>query len=788
MRVKSRAGLLLVLTLATPLVAADFTVTNTNSTGPGSLYQAITDANNTPGADRILFNISAAGVHKIDVSQNPLPTITESLTIDGYSQPGAKPNSLTSYTSGDNAVILIQIDGGAGGFAPAKNGFVFNRGSANGMANYTVSGLCLTGFFSSTNGSSSGVAITAGVVDSLVVTGNFIGILPDGETARANWVGVGHVTQLGGADPASRNIISGNTFGFTGELATGGGPAAAIIQGNYMGTNASGNKPVPNTGAAILLDSGPTSHCETAQFDLSNTVIGGTNPSVGNVISGNSSAITLGGVCSTAGAPIASTRVSGVRIQGNAIGVSSYDMYYWHDGVLHPVPNGSGITIVGSNNMITNNVIGFNDSGVVVLSGTGNQISANSIYLNRRLGIDLGGDGVTADDVNDADGGANNFQNFPIITSASTQELRSHGIPSGYVSTAGGTLQSVPNSTFRIELFANMSAAPSGYGEGQYFFGTTNVTTDANGNASFSITSSENGLAARAFSVTATDSSGSTSEFSPAFYPAAQLLNLSTRAAVGTGENVLIGGFIVAGTEDKKVLLRGLGPSLAQAGVDGVLADPTLEVRDASGALIAFDDNWSDTQSGEIDRTGLAPTNYAEAAILATLPAKPLSEGGAAYSGILAGKNSETGVGLLEIYDLGAGANSKLVNISTRGFVGGGENVLIGGLIPGPADNSAIRLLIRAIGPSLAAHGVNAPLQDPFLELRNANGSIVATNDNWSEASPNPSEISATGIAPTDTRESAILIALSPSSGYTAIVSGGNGDTGIALVEVYALN
>jgi len=157
--------------------AATFVVTNTNNSGPGSLYEAITAANNTLGADQIIFNVPGAGVHKIDVSQNPLPTIIESLIIDGYSQPGAKVNSLST---GDNAVILIQIDGGAGGLAPARNGFLFNPNGGNAPSNYTVRGLCLTGFFGTTNGSSSGTAITAGVVDSLVVTGNFIGILPDG--------------------------------------------------------------------------------------------------------------------------------------------------------------------------------------------------------------------------------------------------------------------------------------------------------------------------------------------------------------------------------------------------------------------------------------------------------------------------------------------------------------------------------------------------------------------------------------------------------------------------------
>jgi hypothetical protein len=778
---KSFLSVLLVVCAVRQASAADFTVTNTNSSGPGSLYQAITDANNTPGADRILFNIPGSGIHKIDVSQNPLPTIVESLTIDGYSQPGSKANSLSV---GDNAVILIQIDGGSGGATPAKNGFMFNPNSGK-ASNHIVDGLSLTGFFGSTNGSTYGIAITAGVVDSLVVTGNFIGILPDGETARGNWTGVGHVTQLGGTDPASRNIISGNTVGFTGELATGAGPAAAIVQGNYMGTNAGGTKAVPNTDAAISLDSGATMHCETAQFDLSNTIIGGGafgTVAGRNVISGNSAAITLGGVCSSPGVPTARTGVNGVQIQNNWIGGQSVDDIL---GTSRALPNGSSITIVaGSNNVITSNVIQFNGSGVIVASGTGNQILGNWIYLNQGLGIDLGGDGVTANDTNDVDSGPNNSQNFPLITSASISQADRQGFD--WRMATSGTLQSTPNATFRIEVFASVYAGPLGYGEGQINIGVANVMTDANGNASFSVSLVSGFPGYRVFSATATDASGNTSEFSPAFSPPG-LLNLSTRTAVGAGENVSIGGFIVAGTEDKKVLLRGLGPSLTQAGVNGVLADPTLELRDATGGLIAFNNNWKDSHETEISQTGLAPANEAEAAMLATLPAKPVSQGGAAYTAILAGNNGKTGIGLFEIYDLAAGANSKLANISTRGFVGAGEDVLIGGLIPGPASASGwIRVLIRGIGPSLAAHGVNAPLQNPFLELHNANGATILSNDNWSEAS-NASEISATGIAPTDSRESAILTSLFPSA-YTAIVRGANGATGVALVEVYALN
>src|SRR4051812_29327693 len=179
---------LLIICTVRQLAAADFTVTNVSSSGPGSLFQAITDANTAPGADRILFNIPGSGVQKIDVSQNPLPTVSESLTIDGYSQSGAKPNSLSN---GSNAVILIQIDGG-GNPAPPVNGLVL----LGATSDYLVRGLSLTGF-GTADTAGGGVAITAGQVRSAIVSGSFIGLLPDGETARGNSIGVGHVTQLG---------------------------------------------------------------------------------------------------------------------------------------------------------------------------------------------------------------------------------------------------------------------------------------------------------------------------------------------------------------------------------------------------------------------------------------------------------------------------------------------------------------------------------------------------------------------------------------------------------------
>jgi hypothetical protein len=263
------------------------------------------------------------------------------------------------------------------------------------------------------------------------------------------------------------------------------------------------------------------------------------------------------------------------------------------------------------------------------------------------------------------------------------------------------------------------------------------------------------------------------SNFGPVL-PPSQGLNISTRAQVGSGENVAIAGFIVTGTDPKKVIIRGIGPSLTGQGVPTPLADPALQLNDASHT-IATNDNWKDTQQTEIQNSGLAPGNESESAIIATL-------GPGNYTATLSGTNSSTGIGLIEVYDLNPAANSRLGNISTRGFVGTGDSVLIGGTIIGPSNGNSSPVLVRALGPSLGSQGVINPLPDPTLELHDANGAIFAFNDNWKDVQQ--SQIEATGLTPNDDNESAIFLALAPSN-WTAIVRGKNGTTGVALVEVY---
>jgi uncharacterized delta-60 repeat protein len=261
------------------------------------------------------------------------------------------------------------------------------------------------------------------------------------------------------------------------------------------------------------------------------------------------------------------------------------------------------------------------------------------------------------------------------------------------------------------------------------------------------------------------------------FDNAVSFQNLSARAHVFTGEQILIAGFIIEGSENKTLLLRGLGPSLGAFGVPAPLADPTLSLFDHTGALIAANDNWKSTQPAQIQATGLAPPNDLEAAILVTL-----SPG--AYTAFLQGKAMTTGIGLAEVYDVDPNANAQPTNLSGRAFVGAGNDVLIGGTIIGGNATSLLRVLVRALGPSLASAGVTTPLADPTLSLRDANGNVIANNDNWKDSQQ--ADIAATGKAPPNDHESAILALLAPGK-YTAIVAGKNGTTGVALVEFYSL-
>lgn len=783
----SRLLPLITLVLLAVRASADtFVVTNTNDSGSGSLRQAIIDANAHPngsGADRIHFNIPGTGVHTITVS-TALPAISDAVFIDGWSQPGFQTKPVIELTAVPNP-LPNQV---AGGLSLSSDLI-------------TVRGLIVNNF---------GTGIFLTQTHGSAIQGCYIGTDATGTVAKPNQTGISASGSshnlIGGSGPGAGNLISGNSLAglsltdiLDPKFFSSISPAFNIIQGNLIGTDATGSKALPNY---LGISFSPTYR---VAYDAQGNEIGGRYSSARNVISGNSAT----------GIRV-DDESKDLRIQGNLIGTAA-------NGVSPLGNDGSGMNFFNANGCIIGsegnanveaaNTIAFNGGGATNDFGrsginhrsnpshdANDRISANSIHENAKLGIDLEGDGVTLNDTGDSDDGANLRQNFPVITNA----FASNGQLIIY-----GSLNSTPSNSFTLEFFASPAADPSGYGQGQTFLGQANVVTDSSGNVVFNVTFPLPTNAA-VVSATAIGPSSNTSEFSaaanivasapttPPTSPTAvvlptradQLVNLSTRARVETGDRVLIGGFIVAGTESKKLILRALGPSLGAFNVAGFLENPVLELYDAGGQLLAQNDNWKDDQRTEIENTGLAPTHDSESAIVRTL-----APGN--YTTMVRGQGGGVGTGVVEVYDLSQGAKAQAVNVSTRGFVGTDDNAMIGGFIIGGNGGGKTTVVVRAVGPSLAPFGVPNPLPDPTVSIRTANGTVVTDNDNWAEGTDlsrgvvfantyQRNHIQATGLAPSHDLESAVVTELGPGN-YTAIVRGKNGSTGIGLVEVYNL-
>jgi len=476
------AGVFPAALLPTPAFAATFTVTNTNDSGAGSLRQAILDANATAGADTIAFNIPGAGVHTI-VPTTPLPLVTDPVLIDGYTQPGSSANTLAT---GSNAVLTIELDGSM--LAGTADGLHITAGNSR------VHGLVVRSF--GTPQSPAGVSgIVLSSIGGNVVEGNFVGVNASGSTAMGNansGIGIrsGTNNRIGGTAAAARNVISGNGWFGVDICCDQSNSGGNVVQGNLIGSGAGGATPVGNSLGGVRIGYSP------------NNTIGGPTPQERNVISGNGS-----------GVQIAESPATGNRVQGNYIGTQT-------DGAT-ALPNTlSGVWIFNgaTNNAIggvangTGNIIAFNgDDGVLVGGGafgleTGNTIRGNAIFSNLGLGIDLWPNGVTANDSGDADTGPNNFQNFPVLTSA---------LAGGGSVAITGTLNSTPNTNgFRLEFFASPSCDGSGFGEGRTFIGATTVNTNNGGNGGFSAGFSAPVAVGDQITATATSPGNDTSEFS----------------------------------------------------------------------------------------------------------------------------------------------------------------------------------------------------------------------------------------------------------------------------------
>jgi hypothetical protein len=254
--------------------------------------------------------------------------------------------------------------------------------------------------------------------------------------------------------------------------------------------------------------------------------------------------------------------------------------------------------------------------------------------------------------------------------------------------------------------------------------------------------------------------------------------NISTRLRVLSGDNALIGGMIATGTAGKRVIIRAIGPSLIPFGIPGALANPTLDLFQGSALLFSNDDWNTSTQQAEIANSGLAPGSNLESAVIWTLTP------GQNYTAVVRGINNTTGIGVVEAFDLDQAAASKLGNISTRGFVDVDDNVMIAGLIAGPSNGTSLKVLVRALGPTLSDFGVPGALTDPTLDLVNSSGTVIRSNDNWKDDPPQRAAIEAAGLAPSHDAEAALVETVAPGA-YTAVVRGNNRATGVGLVEAY---
>jgi titin len=519
--------------------ASTFTVSNTNDAGPGSLRQAILEANAAPGADRIVFKIPGSGVHTIG-PLSPLPPLTDDagVTIDGYTQHLSSPNTLTV---GDNAVLLIELTGASAG--------PYSVGIAVRSLSNSIRGLVISQF-------DLGISIESSQNS---VTGCFVGTDPDGSSMRGNRIGIdlsmnvgaGAIVPplisltIGGRKPGSRNLISGNLVAGV----SGFNIADSVIEGNYIGTTKSGMASLANGSGGVV-------------FAFSSRVtIGGRAAGTGNLISGNGgSGINLGpseqilvqgnllgtnasgsaalpnligitivqarenqvgGSATGEGNVISGNLLHGVSllncadqvVQGNLIGTDSSGLF-----AVSNLGHGIHVYTVSTRNLIggsgsgEGNVIAFNGgAGVAIGAGvtdlsTDNRVLGNSIHDNGGLGIDLASDGVTANDPGDTDTGPNNLQNFPVLSSA---------ISEGPSTVISGTLDGPTGTAYSVELFSNPICDDSGSGEGQTFLGEVSVITDGTGIASFRVSLHRLKATEEFLTATATDPAGNTSEFSP---------------------------------------------------------------------------------------------------------------------------------------------------------------------------------------------------------------------------------------------------------------------------------
>lgn len=728
----ARAGTFVVTSVADP---GDGTCTAAEIGDGCTLREAITAANVVGGVD----TVDATGVSGTIGLTAALPDLSGDITILG---PGATLLAVSRETTARFRIftvlsaVTVNISGVSvtgGRTADGVDGSSFGGSGDSGGGIYNSGSLTITGCKLSGNQTGKGGAGGHGY------GGDGGGIYNTGTLTIVESTVSGNQTGSGGAGrPGGGGGLPGGTGGHGGGIFNRGSATVvnSTISGNRTGNGATGpfsNNSIPGLGGGIY-------HHDAGQMTISNSTISG-NETGTLYVDGPSASITGGG---------------GIYLRGGQMTISNSTIIA-NRATLY----GGGI----------HRYSGAFSSEIVTLRST--IVANNSASAD---GSDIFGT-VQSDGYNliKAQSGAN-------ITPNPAAGPDFYGSPQlGSLADNGGpTLTHLPlNDSPAIDKGKNFSVSSTDQ-RGLGFPRQVDLPDTTYPNAG---DATDIGAVERAQTATATPTPMATATPTPTATPPGSLVlarNISTRARIDTGDHAIIAGFIITGSAQKKVVVRGLGPSLQEMNVAGFVADPVLELRGSSGALILYNDNWQDdpAQAAQIQATSLAPTRGQESAIVLTLAP-------GTYTAIVRGRNNTTGVGLVEVYDID-NSESKLANLSTRGFVQLQENVMIGGFTLGGAGNPT-RIAVRALGPSLSNFGLSNVLQDPTLELRNGNGTLMVANDNWTDDAASAAQLTDNGLALPDAYEAGIFAGQLPAGQFTAVVASKNGGVGIALVEIYNL-
>ena len=720
------------------------------SAGPmvqGTLTWAIYQANYN-GADLNYIHFDIPGTPgEIEILLTETLYIARPMVINGASQPGYAGVPLIRINcNGLNAAF--NVVGAVNGIPPLSTGEV-STGAGSRIQGFRI-----------VNYRSNGITLSRGA-DGNTVANNYIGFAP--LTPGTFFKNADLYPECRGIGiQSSSNVIRGNTISGVDNAITLGddiaAPTGTIYRGNsfqrnFIGTDPTGATKIGNASDGIFLGAG-------AQDNF----IG-----PGNVISGMASA----------GVELLHATATGNTIFANIIGLNAAGTEAISNGGLGVlIANGAASNWVGGpyGGAYSGNIISGNRYGGVAI-GTDEFAGPNGSNNNRVEGNFIGTDGTKSAGLGAQISGVtvqsnskwNTVRKNVIVGQVNHGVVFSNAANNAMYGnwigrTSGG--KTIANGGFGVYLWnasrniVQLAVADAGVGTERNLFGSNQLdVVGINGTCVDNV-----------IDLSASPPPTPTPTPTPVPTPS-QLVNISTRLRVENGENALIAGFIITGDSAKKVIVRGLGTSLTMA---GALADPSLELITNNGSV--NNDDWRSDQEAAIVASGIPPASNLESAIIATL------EPGA-YTAIMRGKGNTTGVGLLEVYDLDSSTPAILANISTRGIVQSGDKVMIAGFIvgAGPTDS---RVVVRALGPSLAASGISSPLGNPTLQLTDGNGTIVRQSDDWQQDTIQATELIAIGIAPPNQLESAIVATLAPGA-YTAVVAGKGGTTGTALVEVF---